>query len=259
MLIYWFLPMILFLGIVTSYEDIKYGKIRNKWIIIALSYSILLNILLFFIWDLELKYFYSIFFNLIFSLIIGIMIWYLGLWTSGDAKLFFSYVALLPPLITTFNLNNIFSLDLLVNTFIILTLFLIFSIFKNIKIMETLPQIKKSFSLYRIFNIALLVFGLTWIIGLASNFIGIRNNFLIILILFFLIISFERFLSINLILIMGALSILRLILDPSIFTAVFWINYIEILIFFIIFRFILLDLSYSVFTKKIRIDKSVVH
>ena len=35
MLIYWFLPMILFLGIVTSYEDIKFGKIRNKWVISA--------------------------------------------------------------------------------------------------------------------------------------------------------------------------------------------------------------------------------
>ena len=52
MLIYWFLPMILLLGIVTSYEDIKFGKIRNKWIILALAYSIAANIALF-----SLKYY----------------------------------------------------------------------------------------------------------------------------------------------------------------------------------------------------------
>ena len=31
MLVYWFLPMVLFLGIVTSYEDLKFGKIRNSY------------------------------------------------------------------------------------------------------------------------------------------------------------------------------------------------------------------------------------
>lgn len=40
MLIYWFLPMVLFLGIITSYEDIHSGKIRNKWIIAGFVYVI---------------------------------------------------------------------------------------------------------------------------------------------------------------------------------------------------------------------------
>ena len=46
-MILYFLPMIIFLGIVTSYDDIKTGKIRNKWIAFALAFSAVMNIILF--------------------------------------------------------------------------------------------------------------------------------------------------------------------------------------------------------------------
>ena len=34
-----FLPVILFIGCVTSYEDFKSSKIRNKWILMGLLYA----------------------------------------------------------------------------------------------------------------------------------------------------------------------------------------------------------------------------
>ena len=42
-----FLPIILFLGIVTSYEDWKEGKIRNKWLLIAFGLGIVANVVLY--------------------------------------------------------------------------------------------------------------------------------------------------------------------------------------------------------------------
>ena len=40
--------MIIFIGAVTTYEDIKTGKIRNKWVVIGLIYALLVNFLIFF-------------------------------------------------------------------------------------------------------------------------------------------------------------------------------------------------------------------
>jgi len=89
-----FLPMILFLGAVTSYEDIKQGKIRNKWILIAFAYALLANILIF--WVLanspaqapRLAYFIELGITVAISLLLGFIMWWIGLWTAGDAKLF---------------------------------------------------------------------------------------------------------------------------------------------------------------------------
>ena len=77
-----FLPMILFLGIITSYEDIKYGKIRNKWIIPAVIYAIVVNFLLFFIYFFFVKgqmprigYLVELFISVVISLVLGFVLW----------------------------------------------------------------------------------------------------------------------------------------------------------------------------------------
>ena len=101
MLIYWFLPIILFLGVITSYEDIKYGKIRNKWIILGLIYLVVVYIILFLvynIYNLNVTYLYFLLINGTLALLAGFLIWYICLWTAGDAKLFFVYALLIPPL-----------------------------------------------------------------------------------------------------------------------------------------------------------------
>ena len=44
-LINYFLPAIIALGVITSYEDLKYGKIKNKYVISSLIYSLIVNII----------------------------------------------------------------------------------------------------------------------------------------------------------------------------------------------------------------------
>ena len=68
-IIFYFLPGILVLGIITSIEDIKSGKIRNKWIIWAFIYSLCLHSLLYLIQPtlLSADYFPRLFLNFIFK------------------------------------------------------------------------------------------------------------------------------------------------------------------------------------------------
>jgi len=85
------LPAILFLGIITSYEDIKSGKIRNKWIMSALIYAVLVNVVLVLFYPskngIHLPYLIELTTNSLFSVVLGFGLWYLGIWTAGDGKL----------------------------------------------------------------------------------------------------------------------------------------------------------------------------
>ena len=48
-LITYFLPFIIALGLITSYDDIKKGKIYNKYIVASLIIGLLINIILYFL------------------------------------------------------------------------------------------------------------------------------------------------------------------------------------------------------------------
>ncbi|MBU2634963.1 hypothetical protein KJ841_00605, partial [Patescibacteria group bacterium] len=37
---YLFLPLLFFIGLITSYQDFKEGKIKNKWIILGLIWGL---------------------------------------------------------------------------------------------------------------------------------------------------------------------------------------------------------------------------
>lgn len=97
-----FLPAILFVGFITSYEDFKISKIKNKWILLGLSYSFLTYL---FIWILcKLGFIDSYLLwnfdkwciNLLISIVIAYLLWHFKMWGAGDAKLFITYSALIP-------------------------------------------------------------------------------------------------------------------------------------------------------------------
>ncbi|MBI2646715.1 MAG: prepilin peptidase, partial [Deltaproteobacteria bacterium] len=98
-MLYYFLPAILALGIITSYEDIRYGKIRNGWVIFALVYAIIIYSALiinaYFIGKVNTPYLIELMANIGFAVIAGFSMWYFGLWTAGDVKLFIAYSAII--------------------------------------------------------------------------------------------------------------------------------------------------------------------
>jgi len=114
--------MLFFIGIITSYQDLIYGKIRNKWIILGLLYGLLI-VFLFFIWNLiaqpvtefyystirglesdsplpvfTIQFFYlkTLIINFLIAVIASFLMWHFSAWSAGDAKLFLVFVLLLP-------------------------------------------------------------------------------------------------------------------------------------------------------------------
>ena len=120
--IFYFLPFILFLGIITTYEDIRFGKIRNRWTITAIAYSLLaysfiiiynlINSALNHIYLLELSV------NFIFAILVGYGLWHFRIWSAGDGKLFISFAFLLPLSIYQYGYQPFIpSITLLINIF----------------------------------------------------------------------------------------------------------------------------------------------
>jgi len=101
---YIFLPVLLFISVITAYEDIKLGKIRLKWIKFGLFYSISVYLVFYLLVTFNVLYFGGINFpyikslliNVFISLIVAYLLWKLGAWAAGDAKLFIIYSLLIP-------------------------------------------------------------------------------------------------------------------------------------------------------------------
>lgn len=144
--------MLFIIGLFTSIEDFKEGKIRNKWIILGTVYGLAL-LVIFSIWNLiaepvtefyylkimdlgpdapwqlitvKWEFLWGTIINSIISFIVGYLLWYFNLWAAGDAKLFFVFSLLLPiKYYQNAALPYFFSFAILINTFIPILLFLI--------------------------------------------------------------------------------------------------------------------------------------
>jgi hypothetical protein len=265
-MILYFLPMILFLGVITSYEDLKFGKIRNKWIILALAYTFIVNVLLFIYYGfnggLNTQYYLELLTNLIFSIIIGFGFWYYGVWSAGDGKLFIAFASLIP--LSTYTLTYykwVPSLTLLINIFQISLIFMIFLMIKNFKKTDiTIKElIKEIFNLKRLRISILSLFTIYWIIKLIIAVVGITSPLLTLIITFLTIPYFQKVLGKQMNLMMVLIMILRLIFDTSIYSMDFLKNFLLITLLWhfirMFFQGALKKLSMETFTKKMSFNK----
>ncbi|MBL7130741.1 MAG: hypothetical protein ISS45_04990, partial [Candidatus Omnitrophica bacterium] len=133
-----FIPAVFFIGIVTSYQDIKFGKIKHKWIGMGLIYFILGYLLLYLLSALRIvdyrginySYIQELFINGLISIVIAYLFWKLGIWAAGDAKLFIVYALLIPlDYYSKSYLPYFPSFALLLNIFIPLFLFILIAAF----------------------------------------------------------------------------------------------------------------------------------
>jgi len=107
-----FLPLIFFIGIITTREDIKSSKIKNKWVLLGLLYSFIVYLLSWIVFKLALAGIVNPFIgqatsyliwnfdkwciNLMISSLVAYFLWHFKMWAAGDAKLFICYTALIP-------------------------------------------------------------------------------------------------------------------------------------------------------------------
>lgn len=260
------IPFILFLGIITTYEDIKENKIRNKWVIMALLYSLLVFIgsLIYLSGKgLEINqfYIYDYFLNIFFGCLAGFIIWFGGLWPAGDAKLFIAYSALVPLSIYRLGYVQHFpSFIILINTFIPISLYYFFRVIIKTSNKEKILVIKNLFNLKFILETALFMFAFIWLIKLlikiSGNYTTFSNNFFLITAFLFLTLFFiNDILKVNFIYLSIILSLLNLYLNYGIiFSLSYILEFLSIFIVFIFLRYFIINLGFFLFSRPVYIE-----
>jgi hypothetical protein len=239
MLLY-FLPAIIALGVITSCQDIAVGKIRNRWIILALTYVIAM-------YSFLIPYYYSttgvsshylveLFTNILFAVAVAFGLWYSGIWTAGDGKLFVAFAALLPLSVYSFGYYEwIPSLTLLTNVFVSsLVILLAIMLFKvkgadlkkilNLVVLEFVKPKQLIFS-------AVYLFAISWVISIIFSAIRLGASALPRILATLAIFSLMRGkLQKQAFYVTLTISVLRFALDKSIYTISF-LAYFAVLLF----------------------------
>ena len=179
------LPAIIILGILTSIDDIKHSKIRNKYVLFSIIYSLVtLFVTILFIYirgeKISIGYISLFFSNLLLALVFGFIVWISGLWSAGDAKLFLSFSALIPLTIYKWGTIGIFpSYIILINTFTPLFIYYFVKLFFKIKFKILISEIRMAINPKQLFNLLIFFLGFSWIIQIIIKFIGLDSNYII--------------------------------------------------------------------------------
>ena len=246
-----FLVGILSLGIITSYEDIKYGKIRNRWILIALAYSVILLLCLIIFGVLKREYLINALINSGIVLLTGFIIWKIKLWSAGDAKLFFAYSLLIPLGSYSIGYFTWFpSIVLLINTFIPVFVFYLAVLLFRTSWNEKKQGWFKTNNFNKMFVLFLSLFSLSWIFNFLNISIDPATKFMI---LFMGVVLVEKIIKKKWVFLIAFISVLRLIFDKSVYTMQFLKTFLLLFIFFMIIRYIVSGLGEFAFTKSIGI------
>lgn len=255
-MITWFLPAILIFGFIISYTDIKEGKIKNKYLAMMLLYSFVAYLIMFLISpQIRYGYFIELLVMSGFSLIVGIVIWYAGLWTAADSKLFFAYSVMVPLSVYKYGYTPyLSSINILINTFVPMFIFLFTYAVIKTDIKQKLFCLKSSFSLQQLFNLGVYLFTLIWLIKLIFPFPNIVPLYFISVFTMFLLITvLEKIFLIRGFNILIIVSIIRLIFDKTVYSLSFLYQFMVLFVIFIFLRFFVITLGFSVFKKEVEI------
>jgi hypothetical protein len=258
------LPLILLLCLITSYEDIKEGKIRNKWVFLGIFFAITFNFILFiyFVLGFGLNYLFFIetLTNTIFVILVGFFFWYYGIWSSGDGKLFIVISLLIP--ISVYSSEYFIaipSLSLLINILFAGFSYCFVLLIKSAKLKDYSEAIKsffkEFFKIKTLFPELIVLFAVFWVADLSLGFLNIQNSILtIIFSLSFVILLKNKFKTKSLYVFI-LIIILRLIFDKSVFSYEFIVTFLMLVLTWrfikAIFKSSVFNLGQIIFTSQI--------
>jgi len=252
-LLYLFLPLVLYLGIITSYTDIKEGKIRNKHLLTAFIFSIILYLSLFLLQKINLDIILMTLINFGIGAVVAFFLWFLGMWSAGDAKLFAVYLFMIP--VFFYKLKTYTFLTLLINVIIPAAAFFIIVLLIKTKIQEKLTLLKKFASFKSLVHSILLVFCTGWIIELIFSLLKIPSNLIFNMIL---ILGIDKLIrkvwKYNVLYIYALISVIRIVFQwQKMLTFNFWISFLIFTVGFMILRGLIFDMSFFLFSKEIMV------
>ncbi|MFP4424107.1 MAG: prepilin peptidase [Candidatus Woesearchaeota archaeon] len=240
-----YLILIILLGLLTSYTDIRHGKIKNVILILFFVAGLILNFQLSF----------SFLLSLLISIVIGYLLWDLGFWTAADGKLFTVFSVLIPLGLYAAHSSYVFSssVNILINTFVpMFAFFLMYSISKT-PLLQMKVIAKRVFAPGHLLNIFLSIFVFALASDLLHSYIGITLDYFISLVVLFVMYSFVMWLPLSR---KQKLVGLVIFLVLSLFTISIMDFLISVFFFFaafVIFRAFALEMGFDHLTVPVRI------
>jgi len=258
-------PFLIGFGILTSYQDHRHNRIRNKWVVLALVYSLLVLLAVGYYMHylgqpLNPKYFSEYFFNLFFALFSGLIMWFAGLWSAGDAKLFVGYSALIPLSVYKWGYVQHFpSFIVLVNTFFPFFIFYLVRLVVKTTSKEKLGIVKEMLAPKFVLTSMLFVFAFWWLLTVSirsvESYSAILGNYFVVTALLFLLLFFLNIFRIKLVIVSGFIGILQVLFDyKTILTMQYLKNFSILVVLFIFLRYFVINLGYRFFSRQVFIE-----
>lgn len=183
---FFFYTIIFTVGLVTTYTDIRFRKIKNIHLVFAIMFGLIAYIHL--IASHQIPFNMKLVWNVLIGMGIGLLLYFTDTWGAGDAKLFTVYCLLMP----TEKYSKLFfypSIAIFTNIFLVSTPGILIISFKDL-VKDRNRILAKIFSKDLVVKLAgafFIIFSLKWIIEIIVNlFIPQAMFYLSILIMFFL-------------------------------------------------------------------------
>jgi len=246
------LALVLFFGFITSYQDFKHKKVKNKILLYMFCIGFILNFFeAFTISPILLLYSFS---NLFFSFLICFSLWAMGVLSGGDAKLIIAFSYLIPPSLYNYVYFQIYpAFSLLINIFVPASLILLvlafFRIRKNCLRIAKETFNKKVFTFTFIFVVSFL--GVTEIL---LQIIQISSNFIIQSLLLFFIFYILRILNINVLKISSIVLFILIIFFPETIISLDYLASVIYTMIYILFFSFILTVADKAYSQEIKIE-----
>jgi len=241
-------------SVLTAYiaiEDFRHERIPNKALLLLLAAGLIYQ-------GFFLEAPFAGIQAFLYALFIGVMLWYLGMWPAGDAKLFSILFLLLPPGLYS---SQSLIFDFLINSFVPVFLFMLFLILLKSRVALLKESLKYSFDPYRVTMLAVILLGFVWLVlgavSLLSATLSVWVDFFITIIILF--IAFEllmRSFGAKIELFFIGCAVLRIALDyQAIYSLGFAYKFFSMLLLFVFFRFFIIYLSFKLYTDEVPIKE----
>ena len=161
-----------------------------------------------------------------FSLIIGFTLYLLQMWSPGDAKLFTAYTSLLPLTIYQHITTIFWPLEILINSFIPIAVFLLIQIIIKTTTKQKMTIIKTILNPKQITQYLLTIFSIGWITSLMLGHYGINDFLLSILIITLISTLLKKIYPYELNYLLALIAILRIFVNKDqMILPQFWIGF----------------------------------
>ncbi len=259
---YFSILFVVLLGAVTSYEDIKERKIRNKWIwpaiLIGMALQALKVVYIIAVGGVINPYYFRQYaINFMLTFLIGVVLWEIKIWNAADAKLFLAFSALIPISRYDWGYKEFFPAGVvLINTFApLIVIFFFYVIFKTTWSQKR-SVFKEVLNPKKLARFVFLIFGMSWAIRQVFNFVGINENIVVnVIFIFAANILFSKLFKGRMMQISMFLTVLALIFDFSqIVNVSFLLSFLRLLAIFILIRAFMIRLGLKIFTSEVSVD-----